>query len=389
MLQRNEAAIEPGVIWITGYSGAGKTTVARKVEHILRQGGAPVVLLDGDDLRSIFAARWGYERNDRVELGKVYFRLANHLASQGLVVIVSAVALYAEVSSWLRTNVSRHIEIFLNVPREVLLERDARTKRIYSKVPGLADIYDPPDDHYIVIDNFGSATPDGVASLIVDHYRQNREPSADKGKASFWEGYYGKTVGVLEPSPFAIHASGLLPAGFKVLEVGCGNGRDATYLSKRLDVTAIDTSQAAVTLCRELHAKTNVRFNAGPLSSFASQWENQFDAVYSRFVLHAMTDVEEQEMLRDAYRVLKPGGMLLIECRSINDPLAREGEVISLTERIAGHYRRFIVLQDLRDRSSATGFVEEDAVEASGLAKFGDEDPVVIRFIARKPGVRG
>ena len=86
-----------GAIRITGYSGSGKTAVARQAERILRQKNIEVVLLIGDDLRRIFVCRWGYERAEQVELGQGYFRLANHLSSQGVVVIIAAVAMYDQV----------------------------------------------------------------------------------------------------------------------------------------------------------------------------------------------------------------------------------------------------------------------------------------------------
>lgn len=69
---------------------------------------------------------------------------------------------------------------------------------------------------------------------------------------------------------------------------------------------------------------------------------------------------------------------------SINDPLAREGEVISPTERIHGHYRRFIVRDDLIQSLQTIGFSIDDAVESTGLAPYKNEDPVVIRIRASK-----
>jgi len=88
-------------------------------------------------------------------------------------------------------------------------------------------------------------------------------------------------------------------------------------------------------------------------------------------------------MWRSARGVLRPGALLAIECRSINDPLARQGEVLSPTERIAGHYRRFIVADELRDRLQDEGFEIVEMVESAGLAVHGDEDPVVVRVYAR------
>jgi adenylylsulfate kinase-like enzyme len=384
-LHPSKDLFQPGVLWITGYSGSGKTTVARQVERILRNDGAKVVLLDGDDLRSIFARRWGYEREERVELGQVYFRLANHLSSQGLVVIIAAVAMYDEVRHWVRRNIPRHLEVFLNVPGEILLERDANTKHLYAALPHLTDMYDAPDGEQISLDNYGAATPESVAGEIVRHYRSHPRVGADKGKSAYWDDYYHGVKGVSSPSPFALFVAEKLLPHQRILEVGCGNGRDATFFAERDHrVTAVDKSAAAVELCQKLHTNSSVKFFAGTLQRYSEEWAGQFDFVYSRFVLHAMTEAEEVEMLQAAHRALSPKGQIMVECRSINDPLAREGEVISPTERIAGHYRRFIIRDELRDRLTSAGFEVTYETESNGLAVFKDEDPVVIRFVARK-----
>ncbi|MBA3352398.1 MAG: methyltransferase domain-containing protein, partial [Blastocatellia bacterium] len=353
--------------------------------RILRNDGAQVVLLDGDDLRSIFARRWGYEREERVELGQVYFRLANHLSSQGLVVIIAAVAMYDEVRHWVRRNIPRHLEVFLNVPGEILLERDAKTKHLYAALPHLTDMYDAPDGVQISLDNFGGATPDSVAAEIVRQYQTHPRLGADKGKSVYWDDYYHGVKGVSSPSPFALFVAEKLPPRQKILEVGCGNGRDASFFGEHgHEVTAVDNSAAAVELCQKLHHDYSTQFLAGTLKRYSGEWAGRFDLVYSRFVLHAMTETEEVEMLQAAHRALRANGQILLECRSINDPLAREGEVISPTERIAGHYRRFIIRDELRDRLVSAGFEITYETEANGLAVFKDEDPVVIRIKAIK-----
>jgi predicted SAM-dependent methyltransferase len=127
-----------------------------------------------------------------------------------------------------------------------------------------------------------------------------------------------------------------------------------------------------------------VEFKAGILGDKSLNLDNTFDVVYCRFVLHAMTQAEEEKMLFEAHDRLRPGGCLYLECRSINDPLARLGEVISPTERIHGHYRRFIILDELRQRLEKAGLNVDHAIESTGLAPYRDEDPVVIRIRASK-----
>lgn len=110
-----ESVPQGGVIWISGYSGAGKTTVGRKVAARLRAAGTTAVILDGDDLRAILAHRWGYGRSERIDLALVYLRLASTLAAQGQTVVLSAVAMFDEVRAFARdtsTAPSRSISTF-------------------------------------------------------------------------------------------------------------------------------------------------------------------------------------------------------------------------------------------------------------------------------------
>jgi bifunctional enzyme CysN/CysC len=376
-----------GVIWITGYSGAGKTTVARKVQQRLTSAGVRVVLLDGDDLRAIFGGRWQYGREDRIELARVYFRLCSHLASQGMTVIIAAVAMYEEVREWVRSYIPGALEVYLRVPEDERRRRDTLTKQIYDKVGNVANLYDEPIDPDMIVDNFGDETPDDAAAAIVERFLAVRSrPSADLGRTGHWEAFYAGTKGTLEPSPFARDISGRMAAPVRLLEIGCGNGRDAAFFARLGHaVTALDVSPAAISLCQVTHAGSGAEFMCGQLAELMPGLESPFDAVYSRFCLHAMTRPEQSETLTSAVTALKPGGRLFVEARSINDPMARLGEVISPTERIHGHYRRFIVLDELIAELKANGLDIEEQIEARGLAKFGDEDPTVIRIVGRKP----
>ena len=60
------------------------------------------------------------------------------------------------------------------------------------------------------------------------------------------------------------------------------------------------------------------------------------------------------------------------------------GEIISTTERVHGHYRRFIIPEEFHDRLIERGFKVISLQEEDGVAKYGDDDPVVIRVIAAK-----
>ena len=377
-----------GVIWITGYSAAGKTTVGRKVELMLREKGVRTIILDGDDLRSIFSHRWGYTRAERIELAKIYFRLSSHLAAQGFTIVISAVAMYEDIREWLKENVPGSMEVYLDVPEAERRRRDSLTKGLYGKNVMTEDLYDQPRSADITVKNYGAVDPDSAAKTISEYFLSTGFARiSDRGRTSYWNSYYQSSLAPLEASSFARRVIELLPSPhLDILEVGCGNGRDAVFFAGNgHHVTALDRSEGAISYCIHKHDGSGIEFVAGRVSSLMKERKRTFDATYSRFCLHAMTLPEEEEFITCAHDLLNSAGYLFIECRSINDPLARKGEVLSPTERIHGHYRRFIILDELIVKLDRAGFNVTSTIESNGLAKYGDDDPVVLRLVARKP----
>lgn len=375
-----------GVIWITGFSSAGKTTLSRKVDRLLRKQQISTVFLDGDDLRNIFGDHWGYDKASRVELAKIYMRLCSHLSSQGHVVIISAIAMFNEIVEWMRLNIPNAMQVYLDVPQQERADRDRRTKKIFGTGNFDDSMYDIPQYADLVIRNFGSVTISQSAESVVARFFDLLGSNKDRGRTSHWDTYYQEHLAPTTPSPYAQEVLASLKPGMSMLEIGSGNGRDAAYFARSgIQVTAIDRSEAAVILCRKQYSDIPASFFAGTLVDAKKNFDqHKFDTVFSRFVLHAMPLSEEIETLNICSRLMKSGARLYIECRSINDPLAREGEIISQTERVAGHYRRFIILDELKDRLIQAGFRVIDAIESSGLSALGKDDPVVIRVTAER-----
>ena len=123
------------VIWITGLSAAGKTTLARAVTERLRDRGRSVVLLDGDELREVLGAVAATSRNHgrdgRLALAFQYAHLCQIVAQPGVTVVIATISLFSEVHGWNRTHLPGYVEVYLRVPLEELRRRDP--KGIYGR----------------------------------------------------------------------------------------------------------------------------------------------------------------------------------------------------------------------------------------------------------------
>ena len=378
--------ITNGVIWITGFSSSGKTTISRKVERRLKKQNINTIILDGDELRNIFGEQWGYDEKSRQNLARVYMRLCSHLSSQGYVVIIAAIAMFDETGDWLRANIQNAMQVYLDVPHGEREERDHQTKKIFGNSNFSESIYDIPQKPELTIKNYGDISTDKAAEMVVERFYEIIGHSKDRGRKAHWDLYYQKSNAPIQPSTYAESVLPFMKPGETMLEIGSGNGRDASYFAKNgMQVVAIDRSETAVKLCKDQHQNLPIEFYTGTLTDVSSKFsKKKFDAVFTRFVLHAMPLDEEIETLAICSRLMRIGGKLFIECRSINDPLSRKGEILSPTERINGHYRRFIILEELIERLTNAGFKIQSAKESQGLSAFGDDDPVVIRITAEK-----
>ncbi len=118
------------VVWITGLSGAGKTTIACELVRRLRMQGQPVVMLDGDVLRELMGVAdanvHNHGRDLRLALAMRYAQLCQMLAEQGLIVVIATISLFREVHTWNRANLPGYFEVYIKVPLEELRRRDPK-----------------------------------------------------------------------------------------------------------------------------------------------------------------------------------------------------------------------------------------------------------------------
>ena len=112
------------VIWITGLSGAGKSSLARRVQSRLRAQGQHAVLVDGDAVRAIIAdPHIGYDRASRLANAYRIARLAHWLESQECLVVVATVSLFHELHEWNRAHFRDYREVYLETSTTLLHQR--------------------------------------------------------------------------------------------------------------------------------------------------------------------------------------------------------------------------------------------------------------------------
>jgi adenylylsulfate kinase-like enzyme len=161
------------VIWLTGLSGAGKTTIAEAMVATLKPHIPQLVLVDGDVIRELFGASLGYEEPARQEqIGRLQ-RLSGWLARQGQTVVVAALYAHPDLLAWNRDNLPGYFEVYVNAPMSLLRERDS--KGLYGgadsgQIPNVVGVDIPwhaPQRPDMVIDASRVEPPQDLAMRVV------------------------------------------------------------------------------------------------------------------------------------------------------------------------------------------------------------------------------
>jgi len=165
-------------LWMTGLSGAGKTTIAKIVEAELKSRGLKIERLDGDVVRQSLTRDLGFSKEDREKnIERVTF-VAKLLSRNGVGVIASFVSPYRAVRDRVRSETTNFIEVFVNAPLEVCAERDVKglyAKAFAGEIPnftGVSDPYEPPLNPEIVL-NTHEETPEESAQKLISYLEQH------------------------------------------------------------------------------------------------------------------------------------------------------------------------------------------------------------------------
>ncbi len=383
--------MEKGVLyWITGLSGAGKTTVGTKLYYEMRKTCSGLVILDGDILKKLVGNSLGYSSKERLKRASYYSEMCKMLTDQGITVIICTIAMYDSVREWNRRNIEKYVEIYLKVDRGVLIKRDK--KGLYSRqrlgeiseIAGLDIDVEYPKTPDLVIENDGSVSVRECVERIMAYPVKQKDTF--RRDVDYWNSYYAKKLTeVQSPSDFARTVISYLEPGKSLIDLGCGNGRDSIYfLNHHLNVTGIDVSEEAISQLNQLKLK-NGNFVCDDFVSSKALYQVQYDYIYSRWTMHAISEQQEDELLGNARDALKEGGLFLIEARSVRDSLYGKGTCVGKHAFIYNsHFRRFMEKEVFARKLENHGFRVISVEEGENFSKTETSNPVLVRIVASR-----
>ena len=159
-------------VWFTGLSGAGKTTVANRLEQVLRDRGLKVEVLDGDVVRTHLSKGLGFSKEDRdTNIRRIGF-VCNLLTRNGVAAIAAAISPYREIRDEVRAEIGNFVEVYAKCPLDVLQERDV--KGLYAKAlrgeianfTGVSDPYEEPLNPEVVLETDRETAEESLAKVV-------------------------------------------------------------------------------------------------------------------------------------------------------------------------------------------------------------------------------
>jgi adenylyl-sulfate kinase len=159
-------------VWLTGLSGAGKTTISRLAAQKLRSYGCRTAILDGDAVRARLCADLGFSEADRWENIRRVSRVAKHLAGNGFIVLASFISPYRAMREFCRAELDPFIEVYVRCSLEECMRRDV--KGLYRRAAdgeirqftGLDAPFEEPDHPELILDTEKESPQMSTAKLF-------------------------------------------------------------------------------------------------------------------------------------------------------------------------------------------------------------------------------
>ena len=205
---------------------------------------------------------------------------------------------------------------------------------------------------------------------------------------NYWNPFYESARGLkvpTEPSTFATWFAERAEPGSRVIDLGCGNGRDTLLLAERgFDACGLDYAPPAINRAKALARKagSNATFDTFNILDLRQvlalggrlSYETGPLALYARFLVHALTDEGRANLWLLGRTALRGNGRMYLEFRADADPEERF--------EFGEHYRQFLSAAEVAAEIDESGGHVEYQEEGHGMAVYKNEDPYVCRMVA-------
>ena len=158
-------------IWLTGLSGSGKTTIAKKlIEHFKDM--RYIESMDGDQIRQGLSRDLGFSKEDRNEHNRRVIFCTKLLSRNGVIVIVALISPYRETRAYAKGEIPNMMEVFVSAPLDVCIERDP--KGLYKKAlageikqfTGIDDPYEEPLEPDVIVETDKETVDESVEKIL-------------------------------------------------------------------------------------------------------------------------------------------------------------------------------------------------------------------------------
>ena len=158
-------------IWLTGLSGAGKTTIAQKLSEIFKST-RHIELMDGDEIRKGLSRDLGFSKEDRNEHNRRVIFCSKLLSRNGVIVVVALISPYRETRAYAKETIPNTLEVYVKAPLEVCIQRDP--KGLYRKAiageiknfTGIDDPYEEPLEPELIVETDKETVNESVTKII-------------------------------------------------------------------------------------------------------------------------------------------------------------------------------------------------------------------------------
>jgi adenylylsulfate kinase len=161
------------VVWFTGLSGSGKSSLCTNVAESLKSQTKAVQILDADEVRKGLCSDLGFSLEDRFENVRRIAYVANLLAQNGIVVLVAAICPLNEMRRMVRTAIPGLIEVFVDAPLHICEARDPKAlysrarKGLIAQVTGIDSPFEPPSHPTITCHTDIETLPESTQKVLM------------------------------------------------------------------------------------------------------------------------------------------------------------------------------------------------------------------------------